>query len=57
MKVKASQLKPDALVWVAGMLMTFSGFVGDNPVFYHLADPHICFHNRNWNGDTLIELA
>lgn len=55
--VKASQLKPDALVWVAGMLMTFSGFVGDNPVFYHLADPHICFHNRNWNGDTLIELA
>lgn len=57
-KVKAHQLRPNQLCWVAGMLMYFDHWCGETPVFRHAAKgPQINFVNRSYTRETLITVA
>jgi hypothetical protein len=66
MKVKAGELKPGQPVWLAGMVMTFSHFDGDTPVFSHFAPAtvkgkrnytQVNYHTSQLNREALIETA
>ena len=52
---KASELKDGDLVWMAGMIMVFNGFVKGSPVFLHFSDRSLCYHNLSLTAESLIE--
>ena len=57
MVIKAADLKPNDVCWIAGMLMIFTHWDEGSPVFKQFSARNLDYINRGITKETLIEKA